>query len=238
MEDFEVLSCGMRILQSDELFRLGTDSILLANFATPVRGKNIADLGAGGSALGVLLCAANEQCEVTGIELQEKACEISKRNIEINALHDRLHIMQGDLREIRTLLPANSFDAVISNPPYFPMGSGAQAAEPAFAIARTECCCTLNELCSAVAWLLRYGGSFYIVHRPERLAELIYSLKSHRLEPKRLRFVRHHPGAPVSLVLIESRSGGRSGLQIENDLLLFEQNGEQTREYREIYHMP
>lgn len=238
MEDFEVLSCGMRILQSDELFRLGTDSILLANFATPVRGKNIADLGAGASALGVLLCAANEQCEVTGIELQEKACEISMRNIEINNLHDRLHIMQGDLQEIRTLLPANRFDAVISNPPYFPVGSGAQAADPAFAIARTECCCTLDALCSAAAWLLRYGGSFYLVHRPERLAELIYSLKSHRLEPKRLRFVRHHSTAPVSLVLLESRLGGKSGLQIENDLLLFEQNGEQTREYREIYHMP
>lgn len=238
MEDFEILSCGMRILQSNELFRLGTDSILLANFATPVKGKNIADLGAGGSALGVLLCAENGKCEVTGIELQEKACEISRRNIEINALHDRLHIMQGDIRQIKALLPANSFDAVISNPPYFPVGSGAQATEPAFAIARTERCCTLNDLCSAAAWLLRYGGSFYLVHRPERLAELMYLLKSHRLEPKRLRFVRHHPGAAVSLVLIESRCGGKSGLQIENDLILFDKNGTQTREYREIYHMP
>ena len=238
MEDFEVLSCGMRVLQTDDLFRLGTDSILLSNFASPLRSRKIADLGAGGSALGVLLCAANEQCDVTGIELQEKACEISGKNIEINALQDRLHIMQGDLREIRTLLPANSFDCVISNPPYFPMGSGAQAADPAFAIARTECCCTLDDLCSAAAWLLRYGGSFYLVHRPERLAELIYSLKTHRLEPKRLRFVRHHPDAPVSLVLLECRLGGKNGLQIENDLLLFTENGEQTREYREIYHMP
>ncbi|MBE6932191.1 MAG: methyltransferase domain-containing protein [Ruminococcaceae bacterium] len=238
MEDFEVLSCGMRVLQTDDLFRLGTDSILLSNFASPLRGRRIADLGAGGSALGVLLCAANEKCEVTGIEIQEKACDISRKNIEINGLHARLHIMQGDLREIRTLLPANSFDTVISNPPYFPVGSGAQPEEPAFAIARTETCCTLNELCSAAAWLLRYGGSFYLVHRPERLAEIIYLLKTHHLEPKRLRFVRHHPTAAVSLALIESRSGGKSGLQIENDLILFDENGAQTREYREIYHMP
>lgn len=238
MGDFEVLSCGMRILQSEELFRLGTDSILLSNFASPLRGKRIADLGAGGSALGVLLCAANEQCDVTGIELQEKACVVSRKNIEVNELHDRLHILQGDLRKIKVLLPANSFDAVVSNPPYFPVGSGAQAAEPAFAIARTECCCNLSELCSAAAWLLRYGGSFYLVHRPERLAELIYCLKSHRLEPKRLRLVRHHLDAPVNLILIESRSGGKSGLQIEKDLLLFDQSGEMTREYRDIYHMP
>lgn len=238
MEDFEVLSCGMRILQSDALFRLGTDSILLSNFASPLRGRNIADLGAGGSSLGVLLCAGNDKCTVTGIEIQEKACDISRKNIALNALHDRLHIMQGDLREIRKLLPANSFDSVISNPPYFPVGSGAQASNPAFAIARTECCCTLDALCRAAAWLLRYGGSFYLVHRPERLAELIYLLKIHGLEPKRLRFVRHHPDAPVSLVLLESRLGGKCGLQIEKDLLLFSENGEQTREYREIYHMP
>lgn len=238
MEDFELLSCGMRILQTNELFRLGTDSFLLSNFAMPLRGRRIADLGAGGGALGVLLCAGSETCEVTGIEIQARACEIAKKNIAINGLEDRFHVIHGDLREIKTLLPANSFDAVISNPPYFPVGSGAQSSDPAFAIARTECCCTLDELCAAAGWLLRYGGSFYMVHRPERLAELIYSLKTHRLEPKRLRFVRHHSGAIPSLVLMESRLGGKPGLQFDKDLLLFTKDGEQTREYREIYHMP
>ena len=237
MVDFEVLSCGMRIIQSDELFRLGTDSILLADFAKPQRGKRIADLGAGGGALGVLLCASDEKCDITGIEIQEKACKIARRNIELNALHERFRVLQGDLREIKNLLPANSFDAVISNPPYFPVGSGAQSSDPAFAIARTECCCTLDDLCSAAAWLLRYGGSFYTVYRPERLAEQIHLLKTHRLEPKRLRMVRHHANSPVSLVLLESRLGGKSGLQIENDLLLFTPDGRQTQEYREIYHM-
>lgn len=238
MEDFELLSCGMRILQTNALFRLGTDSILLSNFALPLRGKRVADLGAGGGALGVLLCAESDVCEITGIEIQAKACEIARKNIAINGLENRFHVIQGDLREIKTLLHANSFDAVISNPPYFPVGSGAQATDPAFAIARTECCCTLDELCAAAGWLLRYGGSFYLVHRPERLAELIFSLKKHRLEPKRLRFVRHHCGAVPSLVLVESRLGGKPGLQLDNDLLLFSEDGAQTREYREIYHTP
>ena len=237
MEDFELLSCGMRIVQSDDLFRLGTDSILLANFARPLRGRKFADLGAGGGALGILLCADDAKCDLTGVEIQAQACDIARKNIALNHLEDRFRVICGDLREIRSLLPANSFDAIISNPPYFPVGSGAPATEPAFAIARTECCCTLENLCSAAAWLVRYGGSFYTVHRPERLAELMYLLKSHRLEPKRLRFVRHHPNSPVSLVLLESRLGGKSGLQIEHDLLLFTPDGRQTQEYREIYHM-
>ncbi len=237
MEHFEVLSNGMRILQCDDLFRLGTDSILLADFCTPLRGRRIADLGCGGGALGVLLCAGNPMCSITGIELQESACAIAQQNIAINSLESRFSIVPGDLRQIQSLLPANSFDAVVSNPPYFPVGSGASAAEEAIAIARTERCCTLENLCQAVCWLLRYGGSFYVVHRPERLAELMDILRAHRLEPKRLRLVRHRANAPVSHILVESRYGGKPGLQIEPELLLFSDSGEPTMEYRKIYHM-
>ncbi len=237
MEEFEVLSCGMRILQTDDLFRLGTDSMLLSDFSTPLRGKRVADLGCGGGALGVLLCAANAACEITGIEIQKRAFDIARRNIQINALSHRFTVHHGDLRRIREIVPANSFDCVVSNPPYFPPGGGAQAKDEAFAIARTERCCTLRELCAAASWLLRYGGSFYLVHRPERLAELIYTLNAYKLEPKRLRLVRHQPNAPVSLILLESRLGGKPGLQIEPELHLFTSSGEKTEEYRRIYHM-
>lgn len=237
MEDFEVLSNGMRILQSDELFRLGTDSILLADFCVPLRGKKIADLGCGGGALGILLCAADAGCTVTGIELQPRACALAWRNIALNALDDRLQVLQGDLRNIRTVCRPGQFDCVVSNPPYFPVGSGAQAQDEAFAIARTECCCTLDELCAAAGWLLRYGGSFCLVHRPERLAELIPALKARNLEPKRLRLVRHHASAAPSALLLEARAGGKPGLQIEPELILHTPDGEPTEEYRRIYHM-
>ena len=237
MEEFEVLSNGFRIAQCSGLFRLGTDSMLLADVCTPLRGHTVADLGCGSGALGVLLCAYAPACRVTGIELQEAACKLAKRNIAINSLDDRFCLVPGDLRNIRALLPANGFDCVVSNPPYFPIGSGLPAAEEAFAIARTECCCTLDDLCEAASWLLRYGGSIFVVHRPERMAELMYAMKLHRLEPKRLRLVRHHLGAPVSHILLEGRLGGKPGLQIEQELFLFTPSGEPTPEYRRIYHM-
>ncbi len=237
MEEFEVLSNGMHILQTEALFRLGTDSILLANFCGKLHGGKIADLGCGGGALGVLLCAADSGCHVTGIELQPAACEIAERNIRINQLEDRFSVINGDIRHIQELMPANGFDCVVSNPPYFPVGSGGRSQSESMAIARTEVCCTPESLCMAAQWLLRYGGSFCFVHRPERLAEMIYTLKAHKLEPKRLRFVRHSPGAPVSLFLMSCTLGGKSGLQVENELLLHTASGEPTAEYLNIYHM-
>ncbi len=237
MKEFEVLSNGMRILQTEQLFRLGTDSILLANFCKKLHGGRIADLGCGGGALGILLCAADPVCRVTGIELQPAACEIAEQNIHINHLEARFSVCNGDLRQIQTLFPANGFDCVVSNPPYFPVGSGSRSQSDAMAIARTEVCCTPEELCAAAQWLLRFGGSFCFVHRPERLAEMIYILKSHQLEPKRLRFVRHSPHAPVSLFLMACTLGGKSGLQAENELVLYNADGEPTQEYLNIYHM-
>ena len=237
MEEFEVLSNGMRILQTESLFRLGTDSILLANFCGNLHGGRIADLGCGGGALGVLLCAADPACRVTGIELQLAACEIAQSNIRINHLEDRFSVYNGDLRQIQSLFPANGFDYVVSNPPYFPAGSGKKSQRDEIAIARTEIFCTPEDLCAAAQWLLRFGGCFCFVHRPERLAEMIYTLKAHQLEPKRLRFVRHSPNSPVSLFLMSCTLGGKSGLQVENELILHTASGEPTEEYLNIYHM-
>ena len=238
MERFELLSNGMKLLQQDAAFRMSTDSILLADFCTPLRGNTIADLGCGGGTLGVLLCASHPELRVTGVELQERACEIARRNIEINALEDRFQVLHADLRALEGVLPAGSFDAVVSNPPYFPVGSGYESPNETEAIARTERACTFDDLCVCAARLLRTGGSFFLVHRPERLAELMRSLCLRGLEPKRLRVVRYRPDAPAALILLEARRGGKVGIQIQNDLILNDSSGKPTGEYRRIYHIP
>ena len=235
--EYELLSNGMRIVQSNGAFRLSTDSILLADFCTPLRADNIIDLGCGGMSLGVLLCAYNENYRVTGVEIQSAACEIAEENIRINGLEDRLRVVCADLREFAADNPPK-FDAVVSNPPYFPVQSGAASPDQAQAIAKTELYCSFDELCLAASRLLTIGGSFFLVHRPERLAELCSILRAHRLEPKRLRFVRNTQDAPVSLVLIEARLGAGVGLTVENDLVLSRSDGTPTEEYRRIYHMP
>lgn len=232
----EALWNGIRLLQADDIFRLGTDSVLAADFLTLPKNARVVDLGAGAGTIGLLLCANDDSCHVTGVELQSRAAQMAQTNIDANALQDRMEILQGDLREIRQLLPANRFDCVISNPPYFPVGSGKTSADEALAIARTELCCKIDDVCAAAAWLLRYGGSFTIVHRPERLCDLICSMRAHRIEPKRIRFVRHMAHSPVCLVLLEGRSGAKSGLQYLPDLIEFEPDGSETAEYRTIYH--
>lgn len=238
MEHFELLSNGMKLLQADGAFRMSTDSILLADFCASLRGKNVADLGCGGGTLGVLLCASHPERCVTGVEIQPEACAIARKNIEINALEDRFRVIRADLRRLDGILDASSFDLVASNPPYFPEQCGAVSADEAAAIARTERCCSFDALCAAAARLLKPRGGFCLVHRPERMAELMTTMRSHRLEPKRLRLVRHHADAKVSLLLLEARLGGSVGLEILPDLVLNDPAGTPSAEYRRIYHMP
>ena len=234
--EFELLSNGMRIAHAGGAFALGTDSVLLADFCGPVHAENIVDLGCGGCSLGVLLCAYHEACRVTGVEIQSAACEIARENVRVNALDDRLQVVCADLREYAAGKHPK-FDVAVSNPPYFPVQGGAIARNEAQAIARTELCCSFDELCLAVSRLLNYGGRFCLVHRPERLAELLSTLRSHRLEPKRLRCVRNDARSDVCLVLIEARLGAGIGLNIEQELILSNPDGTPTGEYRRIYHI-
>lgn len=217
----------------DGHFHLGTDSVACAWFARFPRGSRVADLGCGSGAISLMLLASDPSLTVTGIELQPEAAAAAAENARLN--HVSFHPLLGDLREISTLLPANSMDCVISNPPYFPVGSGKAAPGP-LASARSEETCSLSQLCDAADWLLQWGGRFVLVHRPERLADLIWALKNRQLEPKRIRFVRHRPCSPVSLVLLEARKGGRPGLQYQPDLIFFDDTGAETAEYRMMYH--
>lgn len=218
-----------------EQFPLGTDSVLLSDFVRLPPNALAADLGAGAGTLGLLLCARHPDCRVNGLELQSPAAEAAQAVIRENGMEGRVSVAQGDLRQIADFAPAGRYDVVVSNPPYFPAGSGASAASEALALARTELGCTLAEVCAAAAWLLRWGGLFFLVHRPERLCDLMTELRGHGLEPKRLRLVRHRPDAPPCLVLLESRRGGKPGLTIEPELLLRDENGRESDEYRRIY---
>lgn len=232
----EELICGKyRMRIPDAQFSLSTDTMALADFARVKHGARVYDLGCGCGALGLLLTAGDETVQITGIEIQEEAARCAKENAAQNALSG-FAVLHGDLREYRTLLPANGFDAVVSNPPYYPVKSGAVAEDAPLAIARSEVCCTLSDLCACAAWCLKFGGSFFLVHKPERLTDLLVTLRENRLEPKRLQFVRHHPGANVSLVLLEARLGAKPGLCLQNDLMLYTDTGEKTADYKRLYH--
>lgn len=232
MKKTEMLWNGMDMIQGG--FRLGTDSVLLAQFLTLPRRAKVADLGSGCGTLGLLLCASRADCAVTGIEIDEAAHRLALENIARNGLEGRLASLLGDVRAIRSLLPAGSFSCVISNPPYFPAGSGKTSR--ANAAARSEDTLSLRELCAAAAWLLPSGGRFALVHRPERLCDLFCAMREHGVEPKRVRFVRHSADSPVCLVLVEGRRGGRPGLTYLPDFCEFTPDGAETDEYRAACH--
>ena len=229
---------GTRFLRDSGGFPLGTDSVLLADFAgTSGRIRAFADLGCGAGVLTVLLLQKLADARAFGIELQPAAAELTLENLEANGLSDRAEIRCGDLRERSELPPAGSMDLVVANPPYFAAGSGYTAPDAKRAAARDERTCTLEDVCRAAAYLCRWGGSFAVVHRPERLSELFCAMTACGVEPKRLRLVSPTATRAPSLVLAEGRRGGKPGLTILPPLVLQDEDGADSPEIRRIYHM-
>ena len=225
---------GYRFLFDDALFQPSTDTFLLGGFVRTRRGDRVCDLGAGTGLLGLLLLGHQPELTVTDVEIQPAACDLARRTAELNGLSQRITVWETDLRHVDAL-PRAAFDQVVSNPPYFSAGSGAVSAHAARGAARSEVFCTLSDVCAAAARLLTFGGRFSLVFRPDRMAELFALLQKHRLEPKRLRFVHNTAAAAPSLLLLESRSGGRPGLTVEPPLLLKDADGRDTPELEHIY---
>ncbi len=215
---------------------LCTDSVLLADFVRPGSAARGVDLGCGGGILSLLLLWRAPELHMTGLELLPEAAALAAENMIRNGLAERSRMLAGDIREHRRLFPAGSFDLALSNPPYFPLGSGALSPDPGRAAARGETDCSLAELCAAAAWLLRSGGRFSLIYRPERLSELFCALSAAGLEPKRLRLVCPRPDSAPSLVLAEARRGGKPGLSIEPPLVLTDGDGRESEELKRIYH--
>ena len=231
-----VLWPGGPVFWPDASAPLGTDSVLLADFVRPAGAKRGIDLGCASGILSLLLLWRAPALRMTGLELREDAAALARENMARNGLAPRSEMLAGDIRAHRSLFGTGSFDLAVANPPYFPLRSGALSPEPVRAAARGETDCTLQELCAAAAYLLRTGGSFCLVHRPERLSELFVCLSAHGLEPKRLRLVCPREGSAPSLVLVEARRGGKPGLQIEPALVLTDADGKESAELRRIYH--
>lgn len=227
---------GPHFTQSRDCFRLSTDSVLLADFANSGHARACLDLGSGAGVLTVLLAAKVPTAEITGVEIQKDYAELSLMNVSENNMSGRVRIINADLREYRELFGAESFDLVVSNPPYFPENSGHTAPAEHRATARDERSCTLRDVCAAARWALRWGGSFCLVHRPERLSEMFCTMTQAGIEPKRLRMVCFSAEKAPSLVLVEGRCGGNKGLTIERPLILTDADGGDSEEIRKIYH--
>ncbi len=227
----ELLQKGFTLEVPAGAFPLSTDSMVLADFVRLRNRDRVLDLGAGCGTLGLLLCAENQSCQVTGVEIDPLSHEAALRNIAANGLGARMNSICADLRHIPSLFPAGSFSLCVSNPPYFSGGpSGKRPTQ------RREDLCGISDLFAAAAWALPWGGEFFLVHRPERLAELCAAGERAGLEPKTLCCLRHRPGGPVSLILLRCKKGAKPGLTWQ-ELCLRDSQGNPTADYGRIYHL-
>jgi len=224
---------GLRFAYGNGQFPPGLDSFVLSSLPKLKPGLRVCVLGCGTGLLSLLLLQRQRDLTITGLDLQPEAVRLARLAAEENGLADRLSFRLEDLRE--TGLPAGRFDLVICNPPYFPPASGPLPKGDPRRTARTEENCTLEDVCRAAARLLRWGGSLCLVHKPDRLADLLCSLRQNGLEAKRLRLVCSRPERAPSLVLAEARRGGRPGLTVEPPLILENPNGSPAAELDRIY---
>lgn len=228
----EHLSNGFTLDIPPGVFPLSTDSMALAHFTKLKKQDLVLDLGSGCGTLGVLLCAKDPLCAVTGIELDEAAHTAALENIRRNGLETRLTSICADLRQIPQKFRPGSFSCCVSNPPYFSAGPESRAVP----LARREDRCSLDDLFRAAAWALKYGGDFFLVHRPERLAQICACAGQNGMEVKRLCLLRHRADGPVALVLAACRKGAKPGLVWE-EVYLRNADGTVSNYYKKLYHI-
>lgn len=231
-ERIDPLGSKMKIVVSKEHI-FGTDAVLLSSFANIRKKDRACDLGSGCGIIPLLWCKG-ETGAITAVEIQKKACDQLESSLRLNSLEERVRVVNCDLRALNGVLPFGEFDLVTMNPPYKKVGAGIESASKSDKIARHETMCSLDDCCEAASKLLRFGGRFCLCHRPERLSDVIESLKRFKLEPKRLRLVCKNENTAPWLFLIEGRLGANSFLTVEKNFFIETPDGEMSPELASV----
>ncbi len=216
-ETLEDLGDGFRIIQGRNEFRFGTDAVKLSDFAVVRPGERVMDLCTGTGIVPLLLYKKEPAIQVVGLEIQAQMHDMAQRSVKLNNLTDKIDIRLGDLCRIREQFPAESFQVVACNPPYMKNNTGKQNKCESVTIARHELCCNLADCVAAAAYLLPSGGRFYMVHRPERLTDILSVMREKGVEPKRLTFFAPSSGKPPRLLVVEGQKNRNSGVIVHLD---------------------
>lgn len=226
---------GLKILQKVNGFRFGTDSVLLADFASKnARGK-LLDLCSGTAIVPLLLSQEKNVLHISALEIQENVAEMAKRSVLMNGLEDKISVTAGDLKRADEYYTKQSFDAVTCNPPYMKVGGAIKNELDEKTISRHEVMCTLEDVVKTSVDMLKANGRLYMVHKPTRLAEIIAVMCRYKAEPKRMRLVYASKGKEPSIVLIEAMKSAKPEIRIEPPFYIFNEQGEYSEEMKKIY---
>lgn len=227
------LTDDYKVLQDDDGYLFSADSVLLANLAKIGKDDTVLDLGSGSGVMSILVSVKKGAKKVVGVEIDSCTADMSRRSVKMNHLDDKIEIVTGDVKDVKALLTAGSFDKAICNPPYFGGDDGLEKTSQR-AVARKQGDCTLNDFVFAASYALKNGGDFFIVYKADRLVELITTLNQNGLEPKHITYVYPKLSKGVDTVIISAKKGGKLGLQ-SSTLILMDEEGEYTEKVKELY---
>ena len=227
---------GLKIIQNKTGFCFGIDSVLLSDFAKDIhKNSKILDLGTGTGIIGTLLTAKLENPKITGVEIQQDVAEMAKRSILLNNIEDKFNIINENINNIINIYGKGTFDAVVTNPPYKPKGTGIINENDKKIISRHEITATLEDFIRVSSEQLKDKGSLYMVNKTERLADIIEYGRKYKLEPKIIKFVHPHVNEAPNLVLIKLIKNANKFLKIEEPIYVYDNNGKYTEQILKIY---
>ncbi|MFD1362601.1 tRNA1(Val) (adenine(37)-N6)-methyltransferase [Lentibacillus salinarum] len=229
--DYLLAEDNMHIIQSPDVFAFSLDAVLLAHFAyVPIRKGAILDLCTGNGVIPLLL-SRRTNASITGVEIQERLADMAKRSVRLNGLANRLTMIHGDLKDMKSVLGHSAFDVVTCNPPYFPTPAKTEHNQnDHLTIARHEVFSTLEDVVKACKLHVRPGGKVAMVHRPGRLVDIITLFRQYKIEPKRLQLVYPKRGRDANMLLIEGIRDGKADLTILPPLYIYNADNTYTTE--------
>lgn len=238
-EKIDELQCkNLKIIQNKKGFCFGIDSVILSEFADKIKSQDrVLDLGTGTGILSLLIYGKRNAKEIVGIEIQPEVADMAKRSIILNGLEKNIKIINEDINKIieKKLIEKNYYDVVITNPPYKEINTGLINKNEKKLISRHEIKASLEDFIKVSSKALKDKGILYMVHRPERLVDIMTTLRNYKMEPKEIRFVCPNINEETNLVLIKAIKGANKFLKIKKPLYIYDEKGEYTKEIKEIY---
>lgn len=227
---------GLKIIQNEKGFCFGMDSVLLSDFAKNMKNNStVLDLGTGTGIIPILLCGKTNLKKVVGIEIQQDVANMAKRSSQLNNLQDRFEVVNTNIIDLKNIYEKQSFDVIVTNPPYKKENTGITNENEAKLISRHEITANLEDFISISKDLLKDKGEFYMVHRPERLVDILSLMRKYKIEPKILKFVSPNKNKEPNLILIKGIKNANSFLRVEKNLYVYNEDGKYTNEILKIY---
>lgn len=227
---------GLKIIQNKNGFCFGIDSVLLSDFAKSMRkNSKVIDLGTGTGIINILLSGKTTAKELVGVEVQKEVADMAERSVKLNGLEGKIEILNKNILDLKNIYNKGYFDVVVTNPPYKKINTGLINEENKKMISRHEITANLRDFIHISSYLLKDYGEFFMVHRPERLVDILWTMREEKIEPKKIKFVYPNENKKTNLALIKGVKNGNSFLEFEDDLYVYNQNGNYTDEILKIY---